>query len=213
MKLEAARAELLSRCDKPMGEIGFRYVKSREAYVRKFGKGLQLLSLRALEVSGVPRVEVSVAVRFDEVEATYHRVLQTPAKYTKLTNTLWIPADALSGWPLEDCHLRLCEQPDVERASERVLTFVERFAEQYWSKHESLAEASAELNTRPENLTPHCAPPARAFYGLIVARLLGKPRWDELVAEHRDATSKIDRGFHDERLDRLIVELERPQDL
>lgn len=199
---------MLALCDERMRVLGFRYVKGREAYTRRFANGLQSLTLRILAVGGTPRVEFAAAVRMDEVEAVYHRILNTPAKYAKLTNSLWIPAEALSGWPREECQIGIREDSDIERAAKKILEFVEVYAEPYWREHETLAAVSTELNSRPEEPTPHCAPPARAFYGLIVAAMLGEQRWKELVTAHRAATSKIDRGFHNESLERLIAELE-----
>jgi len=52
-------------------------VQMRDAYVRKFAAGLQLVYLRLLVVAGVVRLELSAAVRF---EGTPRHLMSTSGK-------------------------------------------------------------------------------------------------------------------------------------
>lgn len=213
MNIEDARTALRSGCDEAMRKEGFTYLRRRDAYVREFEGGLQLVCLRLLVVAGVVRLEFSAAVRFEEIENEYHRALGTAARFAKLTNTLWIPGEALTGWPIGACHPRLRDSTDIDQAIHRVLAFVEGYALNYFASHETLESLSSELNTQPSEPTPHCAPPARAFYGVIAARKLGLADFEVLVDGHRAALSGIDRGYHNAKFDGLVEELRRQLDL
>jgi hypothetical protein len=209
MKVATAREGLRAACDDWFKDRGFSFVKSRDAYVRKFKERLQLMHLRFVVVASVVRVEMSVAIRFNRIEEEYHRNSGVPPKSAKMTSTLWIPAEALTGWPLEECHRRLTSVADVDAAARTLKELYEHYAESYFESHDTVESVAAELNADPASLTPHAAPPGRAFYGVIAAALSGQEGLADLIAGHRKALESIDRGFHNGRFDRMVDDLRR----
>ena len=83
------------------------------------------------------------------------------------------------------------------------------FALPYFEKFVSLAAIDAELNDKPTERTPNRGSPwLRCSTGLIVAKLVGRPNYQELIDIYTEVVSGNAKGFYLKRFQALVQSLE-----
>ncbi len=207
-KSQALRG-LRSRLDAPFAAQGFEFMASRGAYRRVSELGAELVHCRVIVVGGVVRLELSASIRFDEVEAIYHRTSGAPDDAKGMTSTLWIDCEALTGWPLDQCQKKIRSEEDLDGAADAVRRFWQEHAAGYFTQNLRLEAADRLLNAAPLERSVHFGWPGRGSYGIILAALVKRADFDELAARHREAVAKIDRGFHLPAFDACVADLRK----
>ena len=107
------------------------------------------------------------------------------------------------------CEFLLESDREIDAVAEGIVRIFEEFALPYFEKFSSLDAIDAELNRSPQEATPNrVAPWLRCATGVIVAKLVGRPNYPELVAVYSEILSRSDKGFYLKRFQALLKTLE-----
>ena len=99
---------------------------------------------------------------------------------------------------------------DVQAAAEKLLELFDTKAVPYFERYGSLEAIDHLLNDLPKQETPHRGyPMPRAASGLIVAKLVSRPNYLELLETYRSALAKLNGGFYLPQFEALAKSLEK----
>ena len=119
------------------------------------------------------------------------------AKFQKDTPTIGGSIGSILGKDNRGYEFFLEEPAQVPAIAKQLLDGFHTIAVPYFRRFEQLAEIDKELNTKPTERTPNrVAPWLRASSGIIVAKLLGRPNYNDLVATYTAPLTQADRGFY-----------------
>lgn len=186
---------------------GFKFDQGMGAYTRQFPEGEQRYYLSLVSSGNSYLVEPSIAVRFAKIEEIFHRTSDIPDSHQVDSATLWLEMEWLSGLPRSECVPRVAKMEDIHEAASVLEGLFTRYGEPYLEKHKTLEDVDRVLNETPGVRTIHSSLPRSAGYGLIVAALLNRDDFEELVRKHRAGVAKLSRGFYLEWFDRLVEDL------
>jgi hypothetical protein len=201
--LEAVEAELRPRGftlalnkKKPSGPQYHKYRASSSvsaAFVRATDKQRTerfhlMLNSEMLKGPGY-RVSPSVGVRFEEVEKIFHRTSGYDRPNQKDSVTVGIDLWRVFG--REQYQVTLSDQADLEAAVARIVAIFHEKAEPYFAQFNTLAGVDSAVNDQPGDDCVHRDMAwLRCSTGVIVARLVGRPTYDQLVPLYQEAVRK-----------------------
>jgi hypothetical protein len=94
----------------------------------------------------------------------------------------------------------------VESVAKRILGVFHEFALPYFDRLGSIQSIDAELNNKPTERTHHRA---LAFFrcstGIIAAKFVGRPNYDELATRYKDVMTRDNNGFYLKRFEELLT--------
>lgn len=189
-------------------ERGFSLRKSKTWFVRRRGDATDKFQLVCLDAKPGLRLQPNVGMRIESVENIFHRTSRWEPEYQKDTPTLGAPIGALRGGTNSSCDILVEELADVPRAVVELERLFREVALPYYERFSDLCEIDRVLNDEPNARTPHRGMNwLRCATGLIVARLVGRPNYDELVAVYRKTLETTDKGFYVSRFEDLVDSL------
>jgi len=97
---------------------------------------------------------------------------------------------------------------DFERFGSRIASVFREFAFPYFERWGDLVAIDVELNDKPAERTPHRGIPwERCSKGIIVARLVGRPNYDQLAVFYTEVMTQNSKGFYLKRFQALVKSL------
>jgi hypothetical protein len=191
-----------------MGE-GFILQAPKHRFIRRRDGITYIFQLVCLEARPGWRIQPDVAVRIDRVEEIFHRTSGFEPRYQKDTPTVGGAIGNIMQGDNRACEFLLESDSDIASVSQESVRVFREFAVPYFNRFSSLSEIDAELNDAPTERTPHrVAPWLRCAPGLIVAKLTGRPNYDQLVDIYGDVMRRSDEGFYLKRFEALVKSLE-----
>lgn len=197
---------LLSALEKELGPLGFKLAldkkkaKSRRrsmsvsaAFVRAVDKQRTerfhlLMNHEMLKGPGF-RVSPSVGVRFEEVEKIFHRTSGYDREQQKESVTVGI--DLWRAYGRDQYQVALTAEADLGPALAQLSAIFHDKAEPYFAQFSTLAAVDAAINDQPGDECVHRDMGwVRSATGLIVARLVDRADFDQLVSVYREAVHK-----------------------
>ena len=176
---------------------GFVLKRSKERFVRERADITDVFQLVCLDGKPGLRVQPNVGVRVARIEETFHRISGFEPKYQGDTVTIGAGIGNITNNDNRACEFIVETDVDVITASEQILRVFREFALPYFARFSELSAIDAELNDHPLERTPNRPVPwLRCASGLIVAKLVERPNYTELVQVYGDLMSRADKGFY-----------------
>ena len=193
-----------------LAKHGFSLDAARDRFVRKRGGVTDLFQLVCLDGKPGYRIQPNTGVRIERVEEIFHQTSGFERKYQKGTPTVGAPVGALlSGTDPRACEFSLESGSEVVSVSEKLVGVFREFALSYFEHWGSLRAVDAELNDKPAERTVQRALAwFRCSTGIIVARLLNRPGYEQLAAFYTDVMARDNNGFYLKRFQSLLKSLE-----
>ncbi|WP_425616852.1 hypothetical protein NA78x_000513 [Anatilimnocola sp. NA78] len=196
--LEAVAAEL-----KP---LGFKLVKSKKWFIRAISNRVEKYQLVVLDEKKGYRICPSVSVRFEHVEAIFHRSSGYEVEYQRDTPTVGI--DLWSVYGKDGYQVSLTQAAGVDVVASQLLEIFHDKAMPYYSHFSSLVAVDTAINAQPSDNSVHRAMPwLRCSTGAIVAKLVGRDNYDYLVSIYTDILRKDSNGFYLPRFELLLSDI------
>jgi hypothetical protein len=203
------KASLFNLLSPELTNQGFSLKRAKDTFVRRRGDLTDMFQLVCLDEKPGYRVQPNVAVRLERVESIFHLTSGFEAKYQKDTPTMGNSIGIFLTGDSRSCEFRLASEREVVALSQKVAGVFREFALPYFDRWGSLAAIDAELNDRPSEPTRHRALAwFRCSTGIIVAKLVGRPDFDQLAALYTDVMTRDNRGFYLPRFQELVKSLE-----
>jgi hypothetical protein len=131
------------------------------------------------------RVSPSVGVRFEEVEKIFHRTSGYDRPNQKESATVGIDLWRVFG--REQYQVTLNDEANLQAATARVVAIFREKAEPYFAQFGTLAAVDSAVNEHPVDDCVHRDMAwLRCSTGVIVARLVGRPNYDQLVSMYQE---------------------------
>jgi hypothetical protein len=202
--IETVQAELKSS--------GFALHRSSESFRRRHQGTTDIFQLVCLNGKPGWRIQPNVGVRVDRVEEIFHKTSGFEERYQKGTPTIGSSVGNILANDNRACEFLLESYGDIASVTESIVHVFQDFALQYFEKFGSLNAIDAELNDAPTQRTRHrVVPLLRCSTGLIVAKLTGRPEYDQLVQIYNDVMRHSDRGYYLAQFESLVSSLESVQ--
>jgi hypothetical protein len=196
------RRALFERLEGPLHDAGFSWVRTKDSFVRKRAASSDRFQLSFF--SNGSRVQADVGVRFDGVEQIFHTSSNVTPKYIGESSTVGRSIGSILHGSAQGFELPLVG----DRTFERLVNAFIDVALPYYAAFSSLAAIDHELNTEPLVPSPNRRSPwLRGSTGLIVARLVGRVNYRQLVDAYRGVIERVD-AFHLRDYDALVTRLE-----
>jgi hypothetical protein len=135
------------------------------------------------------RVSPSVGVRFEEVEKIFHRTSGYDRPNQKASATVGIDLWRVFG--REQYQVTLSDEAGLAAAVARIVAIFHEKAEPYFTQFSTLAAVDAAVNDHPGDDCVHRDMAwLRCSTGVVVARLVGRQDYDQLVSIYQETVRK-----------------------
>lgn len=208
MDLGQLKAALFDSVQRSVKADGFVMKAAKDSFIRRQDGIADIFQLVCLDGKPGWRIQPNVAVRIDHVEDIFHQTSRFEPKYQNDTPTIGGAVGNILTGDNRGSEFFVESAEDIPKATEGLVRVFHDFALPYFQKFGSLHAIDAELNDNPTTRTPHrVAPWLRCSTGLIVAKLVGRPNYDELVQIYSGIMTNTDKGFYLKRFQQLVESL------
>lgn len=202
------KINLLALIRDKVASDGFTFKAGKDLFVRQHNGICDMFQLVFLNAKPGWYVQPNVGVRIDRVENIFHMTSGFEAKYQKDTPTIGGSIGNIRGNSNRDCEFLLESESQVDTIACKIISEYNHFALLYFNKFSSLTAIDEELNNDPnESNVNRVSTWLRCSTGTIVARLVERKNFDELVEKYRDILSHTDKGFYLARFQNLVESL------
>ena|SRR5690242_19714893 len=209
MNKKQLRIALLQSIASQLSEEGFILKVEKDRFIRPHQGVVDIFQLVFLDAKDTLRIQPNVSVRIECVENIFHQTSNFEAKFQNDTPTIGISVGHLIGGNNQACEFILRQNSEVLTTAKEIVSVFKKIALPYFQKYDSIKAIDAELNSEPTKLTLHrIAPWLRCATGIIVAKLVNRPNYDQLVQVYSKVMSSSDKGFYFRRFKALVKSLE-----
>jgi hypothetical protein len=200
---------LLFQCIRQyLSEEGFRSDAKRSIFVRRYEDITEIFYVTCTNAKPGHWVTPGVGLRFDAVEEIFHRTSGWDTKLQKNTNTVGTQVGVLIDGKGTSCRFLLESESEIASVTEKVVGVFRKFALPYFVQFGSLAAIDAELNDHPAERSVNSSLAwFRCSRGLIVAKLMGRPDYEQLVTIYTDVITRDNKGFYLKGFQALVESL------
>jgi hypothetical protein len=210
--MKDARKKLLAVLKPRMQERGYRLQSVSDRFVRSVGDFSYRYHTRFLNGSQGVEVEPEIGIRSEAVEYIFHKTSTYAPQYHSGTPTIGASLVNLEGVDLMTYRCPVTTDDDVLPVADKLMVLFETKAIPYFERYGSLEAIDHLLNDRLDERVPGCSfGLPRETRGLIVAKLVARPNYQELVEFYRSRIVKVSSGFHVPQFEALVASLETLQ--
>ena len=203
------KAALFESVRRQLAGDGFELKAARDKFIRRHNGITDHFQLVCRDAKPGYRIQPNAGVRIDRVEQIFHQTSGFEPQYQDNTSTMGAPVGALLTENPRACEFLLESESEIASVTEEIVRVFREFALPYFERCGSLAAIDAELNAKPGERTRQRALAwFRCSTGLIVAKLVGRPDYEQLVAFYTDVMTKDNKGFYLKRFQALVKSLE-----
>ncbi len=172
---------------------GFVLNKAKAEFTRRVPDGWQKLQLVFLVRSEGWEINPALLVRKNVVENLYHQASYFEAKYHKITPTIGLPiADFIQDG--HDYRFHLNTEADLSPAFQDLVALFKQVAIPFFQQYDSLKDIEKEVNTETrKSIFPWLN---QGSVGLILAKLVASPQYDQLEKRYRSYYEQLSKGFY-----------------
>lgn len=157
------------------------------------------------------RIRPSVCVRFSNVESIFHRTSGFEPEYQRDTPTVGLDLWRVFG--KEGFELPLKDDSDVPQVLSQLKAIFSDKAVPYFSQFASMRAVDSAINEVPNEPCVHRVMPwLRASTGAIVAKLVRRKNYDDLICAYREMLRGDSNGYYLPRFESLLTDLEVLED-
>lgn len=206
--MKDARKKLLAVLKPRMVERGYRLHSASDRFVRSVGDFSYRFHTRFLNGPQGVEVEPEIGIRSEAVERIFHQTSTYAPQYHSGTPTIGASLVNLEGVELMTYRCPISTDDEVLPVAERLMVLLETKAIPYFEQYGSLEAIDHLLNDQLDERVPGCSfGLPRETRGLIVAKLVARPNYQELVEFYRSRIIKISGGFHAPQFEALVASL------
>ncbi len=189
-----------------LAEQGFNRLKSSDAFTKVDGERTFKFLLIWLNVKQGYFVCPDASIRFEGVESIFHKTSGFESKYQRGTATVGASLGAILGGTQDDCAFPIKNQAEIELAAELAAEAFNKFAMPYYNKWSTLGAIDAGLNDDPNAKVGYlrAMPWFRCSTGIIVAKLVGRKNYADLVSRYTNVMTTNNDGFYLSRFNSLV---------
>jgi hypothetical protein len=203
------KKEVLESVFADVSRLGFALKASKDSFIRAANGISDVFQLVFLDGKPGWRIQPNIGVRIEKVEEIFHRTSGFDSKLQQDTVTVGGGVGNILSGDNRSCEFGVVSESEVPAVSKEVGRVFTEIALPYFERFHSLSAIDAELNGKPTERTPNGrAPYLRCATGVIVAKLIGRPNYDELVNIYTEFLRQSDRGFYLKRFQSLVESLQ-----
>ena len=204
------KAALFESVRRRLATDGFELKTQYDKFIRRHDGVTDHFQLVCKDAKPGYRIQPNVGVRIDRVEEIFHQTSGFEPKYQGNTSTMGAPVGTLLGGNPRGCEFPLASEPEIPAVTDQIIGVFRKVATPFYKHWSSLAAIDAELNDKPGERTLYRSLAwFRCSTGIIVAKLVGRPDYDRLVAFYTDVMTRDNKGFYLKRFQPLVASLER----
>jgi hypothetical protein len=175
---------------------GFVLNKAQAIFTKRVPNGWQKFQLVFLVRSEGWEINPALLIRNDIVEKIYHKASYFEAKYHKTTATVGLPIEKLinNGYAYDFHNFQLHTESDLNPTFQGLITLFKEVAIPFFQQYDSLEKIDNEINK--ENGARLFTWTSHGSIGLVIAKLVGNSRYDQLEKKYRKYYEQIDNGFY-----------------
>ena len=147
-------------------------------------------------------------IRIDQVEDLYHKASFFEPKYHKTTPTIGISLEAYLNDGQEH-RLALHREEDLPACARQLLALFELTVEPFFQRYARLEELEKEVNVAHRK-SIFSGPKFEGCVGLILAKLVGNPDYEQLKGRYYKYYEWFAGGFYLPEYEGVIAQLETP---
>jgi hypothetical protein len=203
------KAAIFAALSPELTKYDFSLKPAQDRFVRRRGEVTDLFQLVCLDGKPGLRIQPNVGVRIERIENIFHQTSGFESKHQKDTPTMGNSVGIFLTGDSRGCEFLLESKSEVASVAEKIVGVFREFALPYFERWGSLAAIDAELNDKPGERTHQRALAwFRCSTGLIVAKLVGRPDYEQLAAFYLDVMTRDNKGFYLKRFQALVKSLE-----
>lgn len=183
MARQDPKVSLFERIEPEAMERGFKLIRSRGAFERKRGEVTDNYILSFLSSTKGARVQPGLTMRYEPLDRIYHQI-----SGAKPADRVYHAAISLAIWRIwggrEKYEFLLTGDDAVDEVVGKVLDTLREIALPFFDSHSTVADVDRLFNENPnspESRLYNLNNWTRCAYATIAARLVGNPRYPELV--------------------------------
>ncbi len=183
MARQDPKISLFERVEPVATQHGFKLIRSRGAFERKRGEVTDNYILSFLSSTKGARVQPGLTMRYEPLDRIYHQV-----SGAKPADRVYHAAISLAIWRIwggrEKYEFLLSGEDAVDAVADKVLDTLREIALPFFESHATVANVDRLFNenpSSPESRLYNLNNWTRCAYATIAARLVGNPRYPELV--------------------------------
>jgi hypothetical protein len=187
----------------------FALKASRDEFIRRRDGIVDVFQLVCKDGKIGYRIQPNLGIRIDRVEKIFHQTSGFRPEHMDGTSTMGAPIGTLLGGSARDCEILLESKSEIASVTEKIMRLFHDVALPYFERWSSLAAIDAELNNNPSHKTLHRGLAwFRCSTGIIVAKLIGRPDYEQLARFYTEVMSQDNKGFYLKRFEALLKALE-----
>lgn len=209
MTIKDLKTALLSALQPKFEARGFKLQKSKERFVKRVPEGAWWFVLD-FTVYECLHVKPAMGLRVNAIEDRFHQTSGFERQYQADTPTLSLSVQGLVADPSSFEYL-IRDLSDVGAVAAQIERDFDQIVLPYFEDHSTLSKIDAALNQDPEQDCVHYAMDyLRCAHGLIVAQMVGRPNYTDLVEIYRQKLALISNGFYVLKFEALVADLAKP---
>ncbi|MBS0260862.1 MAG: hypothetical protein JSS02_02810 [Planctomycetes bacterium] len=172
---------------------GFKLRKSKGHLVRRSNGRMEVFGLVIIDYPPTFFVRPWAGIRFAVVEKLFHLVSGFNPEYQDATRTVGVDFWRIHGQMGFDIPLQ--NSADITSVTTRLQTIYHEYAEPFFAQFRTLADVDFALNCEPRQRCVYGGlPHNRCFRGTIIAKLVGRENFNEIVAVYRTFLQTFNNG-------------------
>jgi len=185
LKSKEIKEKLAQHLSYHIASDGFVYKKGKNEFINSYGEMRYIFNMLLTAWSDHYSISVRLNISQENIEEIYERILGKSHRLT-IENTIERIYVGFGGKWLKnaDMSIILFENEDIEAAVDTLVDYYNNIAKPYYKLYQTLDEIDKIINNVPFD---HCPEHVggnfddRCMKGLIVARLVQNPKYDQLV--------------------------------
>jgi hypothetical protein len=201
MKKQEVRDFIYAKLSKVLLSAGFRLNKGEGAFVRKITNGFQKIFVPLVDYNPIFVFSLTIGIRLDAVEDIFNRFSGADDKGQKQTLTTITQLTYFTEGRRKD--YRVSTPIEIENAFSELNTVIDSNILPFLERYRDIQSLDAAINTEKLPGFDSSTLISHAMHSIILARLAGNNRYNELVIEYDNALKGYP-PFDRERFARLV---------
>jgi hypothetical protein len=206
--MKDARKKVLALLKLRMADYGYRLRPREDLFWRTQNDFTNQWQARFLSGARGVEVDPEMGIRSEAIERIFHQTSSFAPEHHAGTSTIGGSLANLEALPIATYRCPVTSDDDVLPTVERLMVLFEGKAQAYFARYGSLQAIDQLLNDRPSEPVPGCGfGLPRETRGLIVARLVGRANYLEILTFYRARLAKLNIGSYLAQFDALATSL------
>jgi len=191
MNFKKTKKTIIDEIAGSVKSAGFKYDKNDEFFIKDIPGGIDTFYFLTANYGIEFRFDLFWGVRIDRIADIYNMVTDKTEEYFRFSHVLANHLGALiehidnanDSIRCDPKRYTILKEEDVAEVIDKALTDIRKYIMPYFEQNVTVERMDQILNRKPKEYTVHNSTYLnRAMMGLIAAKLVNNPRYDELVS-------------------------------